>query len=384
VPLAARAPFALLAALVLVRFADEWFTFFPAGALESIRDDLGLSYAEMGLVLTALPGGGLVGNAFALAADFVDRRWLAALGAAAYGVCLLAFGFGGSFVVLLVAAFAWGAASDAFVHGLEVALVDLCRGDVAPALARVNAYAAVGDLLGPLTLAAAAELGLGWRGAFGVGGALMLGYAAWIAGQRFPPPSRSSGTTVGEAVLAAVRDRRLLLLAVVDGLYGLLDEPFLGFAAAFLRRERGEDEAVATLAVGAAVVAGIVGYAVVPVVARRTAGRRVLAPLALILVLSIASLLVAPDVTAQALALGVFGLAGAVFYSLEQATYLSLRPGFAGTSQAVVATIGHFAIAFPALVGAVADAHGLAAGLAVYATVPVLILVLLVAGRVDR
>jgi hypothetical protein len=75
-----------------------------------------------------------------------------------------------------------------------------------------------------------------------------------------------------------------------------------------------------------------------------------------------------------------FGASGAVFYSVLQATYLSLRPGQAGTSQAVVSTIGLLGIGYPALVGAVADGYGLMAGLALYAVVPVGMVLLLVLG----
>ena len=134
-----RVPFSLVAALLLVDLADEWLTFLPSGSLESIRADLGLTYAEVGLVLVALPAGGLIGNSLSVAADFVSRRLLASVGALLYGICLIAFGLADSLVVLLVASFVWGIASDAFVHSCQVAVVDLCRDDLAPALARLNA-----------------------------------------------------------------------------------------------------------------------------------------------------------------------------------------------------------------------------------------------------
>ena len=169
-PFATRAPFSLLAALMLVRFADEWFTFFPAGTLESIRSDLGLSYAQTGVILASLGSGGLIGHGFSVAADYVDRRKLASAGAMVYGLCLIAFALGHSFFVLVAAGLIWGAASDAFVAGCEVTLVQLYPDRIASVLARANAYGAIGDLLGPLTLAGAAAIGLGWRGVFALSG----------------------------------------------------------------------------------------------------------------------------------------------------------------------------------------------------------------------
>lgn len=378
VPIALRAPLSLVAALMLVRLADEWFTFFPAGALAPIRADLGLSYAQAGAILTALPAGGIIGDGFTLAADYVNRRLLSALGALVVGLALFAFALTHAFIVLLVAAFLWGAASDAFVHGCEVALVDLARDDLPPALARVNAYGAAGDLLGPLTLAAAEALGLGWRAPFALGGALMLLYAAWLLTQRFPPP-----TPAGEersplaSVLAVLRDRRVIVLAVVAELFGLLDEPLLGFVIAYLEQARGVAPAGATAVTAVIVAAGLAGYLAVSAVSRRMSVRRLLIGGAAALTVSVAAIVAVPVAGVVAVAGAVFGFTGAIFYSVLQATYLSLRPGQAGATTAVVSTIGMAGIGFPTLVGAVADRAGLQAGLWLYAAVPLAALALL-------
>jgi hypothetical protein len=207
----------------------------------------------------------------------------------------------------------------------------------------------------------------------------MLGYAAWIASQPFPRP-RPPVARPTSAVLAVVRDRRILLLAVVDGLFGLLDEPFLGFTVAFLERERGLPPAAATLIVSVAVAAGIAGFLSVPLFTARWPSGRLLPALAAALGLAIAALITAPVAALQVAAAGAFGFSGALFFALLQATYLALRPGQAGTSQAVVSTIGFFGIGFPALVGAASDAFGLTTGLGLYAAVPLAMLPLLALG----
>ncbi|MBI2760474.1 MAG: MFS transporter, partial [Chloroflexi bacterium] len=377
-PLTARAPYALVAALMLVRFADEWVTFFPAGSLEPIRADVQLSYAQAGVVLGALPAGGLIGHFFTIAADYVSRRWLAALGALVYGLCMIAFALADSFVVLVAASFVWGSASDAFVHGCEVALVDLAEEELAPVLARVNFFGAVGDLLGPLTLAGGAAVGLGWRGVFVGNGVLMVLYAGWLASQRFPsprPPEHASTPMAG--VLSVLRDRRVIVLAIVAGLFSLLDEPLLGFTIAYLEQVRGLSDAVATAIASVVVAGGIVGYLVVSPLTRRFTTRQLLFGAGSAVGVAIAGIIVAPTALAQAAAGFSFGVAGAVFWSVVQAAYLSLRPGQAGATQAVVSTIGMFGIAYPALVGAVADARGLTAGLVLYAVVPAVMIALL-------
>jgi predicted MFS family arabinose efflux permease len=121
-------PLGLLASLLLVDLADEWFTFLPAGAIESIRADLGLSYGQAGMLRALLPAGGFLGVVLMAAADFVSRRLLGAGGAFVFALCLLAFATGQSFAALAVASFLWGAASDALVHATQLALADQRRG----------------------------------------------------------------------------------------------------------------------------------------------------------------------------------------------------------------------------------------------------------------
>jgi hypothetical protein len=140
----------------------------------------------------------------------------------------------------------------------------------------------------------------------------------------------------------------------------------------------------ATAIISVAVAAGIVGYLAVPAFTSRASSRTVLLASSALLVLAVPLLVAAPLVPLQILAALTFGFAGATFYSVLQATYLGLRPGQAGTSQAVVSTIGLLGIGFPALVGMMADAFGLAAGLALYAAVPLAILLLVVGTRTDR
>jgi FSR family fosmidomycin resistance protein-like MFS transporter len=366
---------------MFVRFADEWFTFFPAGALEPMRADLALSYAEGGAVLVALAGGGLVGVIFEVAADYVSRRALAALGALAYGLAMIAFGLADSFPWLVAAAFVWGAASDAFVHGCEVALVDIAGEDLPRALARVNAWAAVGDLLAPLTLAGLIALGLGWRSAFVAGGALMMLYAVWLGAQRFPRPTPAeahASPLIG--VWAVIGDVRVWILALVAALFDILDEPLLGFMIAYLERVRGfAPEAATGLALGA-VAGGVAGYLVAGRAVRNRRLTSVLATSGAALCVTLPAMVFAPSPILILAAGAGFGLVGAVFYTALQSACLSLRPGQAGSTGAVISAIGLASVGFPALAGATADRFGLPAALWLYVAVPAAMLALVIGG----
>jgi MFS family permease len=384
-PVVARAPYSLLLSLLFIRFADEWFTFFPAGALEPMRSELDLPYAQVGLILASLSAGGLLGHGFSVAADYVDRRLLASGGAFVYGLCLVGFAVGHSFWFLVAVGVIWGAASDAFIAGCEVTLVRLYPEHLAPVLGRINAYGAVGDLLGPLTLAGAALVGISWRGVFAMGGTLMLAYAAILLIQKFPNvPLVPEAPPPVAAIAAVLRDSQIIRLALVDALFSLLDEPFQGYTIAFFERVRGQPPALATVIVAGWVIAGVVGFLAVPVFSKRSSARSLLLGFGVTIAVAVVIIVIAPFVSLQAIAALVFGFGAAVFYAVLQATVLGIQPERAGTVGAVVSTIGLLGLAFPTLVGSVADRFGLTAGLLLYAAVSPLMLVLLVSGSTPK
>lgn len=376
-PTTVRLPVNFALALLLIRFADELFTFIPAGSLAAIRRDVGLTYSGVAVLLTLLATGGAVGTFLEGAADHVSRRVLTAGGAAAYGAAMIAFGSGGSFWSLAIACVAWGAASDAFVHGSEVALVDLAGRHLTRALGRVHLLAGVGDVLAPLLIAAAAIHGGGWRELSIGGGIVMIGYAAWLARLRLPPPARGEAAPRPlQSVLGVLRDRRVIALGIAISLFGLLDEPFLAFVLVFLQHVRGLSLAAANLLGTLALAGGLGGSLALPQLARRVTSVQLLLGGSGLLVLgAVVVALVAPAPLLVAVALLGLGAAGALYYTAGQAHLLRLRPGLAGTTGAVISTIALPGTAFPILAGTVADHFGLSAAIGLYALVPVLMLV---------
>ena len=71
-----------------------------------------------------------------------------------------------------------------------MSLVEIAGDNAEPALARANLLAAVGDLVGPLLLAAALWSGLGWRAAFWAAGPMMVAYGLVLATRPLPAPVR--------------------------------------------------------------------------------------------------------------------------------------------------------------------------------------------------
>ena len=156
---------------------------------------------------------------------------------------------------------------------------------------------------------------------------------------------------------------------MVSLLFDTLDEPFLGFAIAFLEVERGQSHAVAVLVGGSVLVGGVLGAgalalgAVAPRVLRPD--RLPVAP-TVVLAGSVLGIVVAPAIPFQVLFGLVAGASSALFWTTVQARILGLRPGQPGTTAAVVGYLALPSALWPLAAAAVADRFGLTAALGVY------------------
>ena len=364
-----RAPVSALAALLLVRLADESAAFLPFGALESFRSDLGLSYAQAGTVLAAIAPGALVGGVFTAAADRFSRRVIAAGGAVGLATSLAMFAVGRSFAMLALASFLMGMASTAMVDGAEVALVDLAGDDLRRYLARSNLLATVGGVLGPALIAAVAVAGLSWRVAFGAGALAMGLYAVALALTPLPPPARAGdGGQEGRTGLGAVlRDPAVWTIGLISLLMAPFDEPLVGFTIALLEQDRGASAAAAAVVAFIAVAGGVLSFTVL---ARRLEGvsdRRLLLGSVTAMAAGAVTIAIVPVLAVVAMA----GLVTAVGLNLAwlavQHRSLTVRPGQVGTTKAVVGTIESAGFAVPVAIGALADRAGLTVAVGSYA-----------------
>jgi predicted MFS family arabinose efflux permease len=360
----------LVASLLLVGFVEETVAFQPFGAVESIRQDLGLTYVEAGFLLALYPGVGLLATPLGVLADHVSRRVMAAVGGVGYGVGLCLFAVAGGFWALFAAVVVMGVAGDAMVRAVDVALVDVVGDRIEQALARSALLAAIGDLVGPLLLFGALGTGLGWRAAFWAAGALMIAYGLLLASRPLPPPAgRDADHRPWRGLVEVARDRRVIVAGLLVAVVGAFDDTFLGFAVAFLTTERGLSPAVATLATGAGMVGGIAAAAW----AGRTRRRRIgLRPCAVLLLAGVAVLLLVPHVVAAALATAAVGAAVNLAWILLEARYLTLRPGQPGTTAAVAEAVGQLGVLAPVAIGLVADQHGMSVAMLLYLVVAVL------------
>ncbi|GAB3437818.1 MFS transporter [Actinophytocola sediminis] len=368
--------------LLLVGMADETVAFLPYGAVESIKQDIGLSYVEAGVLLALYPGIGLLATPLGVVVDHVSRRVMAAVGGIGYGAGLCLFATAGGFWVLFTAVVIMGLAGDAMVRAVEVALVEVTGDNVEPALARSNLLAAVGDLIGPLLLFGALGTGLGWRAAFFAAGGLMIAYGLLLASQPLPSPAEPDDDhQPWRAMLAVAKDRRVLGAGLLVAIIVAFDDTFVGFAVAFLTTDRHLTPAVATLAAGAGMAGGIAAAAWASRTNRRQIG---LWPCAVLLLAGVVVLLLVPHVVAAAVGTAAVGAGMNLAWIVLQARYMTLRPGQVGTTSAVVDSVSQLGILTPLAIGALADRFSLTVAMLLYLAIAVLFVLVTWRDRAGR
>jgi predicted MFS family arabinose efflux permease len=355
--------------LLVAGFADETVAFLPFGALEPLRRDLDLSYAKGAVLLGLYPGIGLVGGVFGVLADRHSRRLIGAGGALGYAAGLMLFAVGTNFPILVTAIALMGFAGDAMIRATDVALVDVAGDRIELAVARGTLLGTIGDVAGPALLAACLTTGLGWRAAFVAAGLGMAGYGLLLASQPLPGPSRrpragpdDDSQPRGE-VVAVLRDRRVLRLGLLSALVDVFDEPFLAFAIAYLVASRNQSAGVAALTAGVGLAGGVAAAAWAS-----RAERSDITPSAIgaLLVGGVGALVLAAHPVVAALgAAGVGAAVNLAWISLE-ARVLTLRPGQAGTTSAVVSAVAQVAVLVPLVAGVVADGAGVTTALLLY------------------
>jgi MFS family permease len=350
-----------------VRLFDEAGSFLPYGAAPQLRTQLDLSYAQLGLLLTAMPAGGVVGLGLAALADVVSRRRLAAISTAVLALTMAVFAMSDEFLVLAAAAFVYGAASDGMISPVEVALADLAGADLDRALARANLFATVGDFLAPVLLAGALVIGLGVRPVFWLAAIAFAGYAVWLATLPLPAPRDPGREHVRGRVVSLIRDPRVWAMGLLAACISPLDE---ALGAAFVLRlaagAAGDQPVVLVAAVG--VIGDLAGLAVAARIIGRLGRPRAIAVSTLIAGVSVTIATVGPEITTFA-ASAATGFGIAIAWTALQGVLLRLWPGAEGTTGAVVGAIELPALLLPVLAGVVADHAGPQAALAVYAAI---------------
>jgi FSR family fosmidomycin resistance protein-like MFS transporter len=405
-----RALRSLAAALLAVEFLDELTFGTGEAAWPLLRDDLALSYAEIGLLLS-VPRvfGNLVEPPLFIAAEAAGRRPVILGGGLLFALSLALIALSTGFWSLLAALLLLHPAAGAFVSLSQAALMDADPSRREQNMARWAFAGSAGQVCGSLAVAASAAVGAGWRTLYVALAACTL--AALLAVRRFLPGTSHAGgaddgRTGGDEAdaptgrgpddltrpratrLAAFRDgmaaawralrrrevvRWLALLELAD----LMLDGFHGFIALYFVDVVGVGEGRAATAVAVWTGVGLAGDLLIIPLLERVRGLSYLRRSALFSLALLPAFLLAPGVAAKLFVLALLGLGNSGWYAILKAQLYAAMPGRSATAVSLHSAAGVVGGLIPLALGLFAERFGLAATMWLLLASPLSLLMLI-------
>ena len=375
---------AVLLALLLIEFTDEFFF----GALEAawpiIRDELSLSYLQIGLLLSVpRVWGSVAGIAIGILGDVWKRRVLIIGGGLLFVASLLLISASASFAMLMIGLLMFNPSSGAFVGLSQSTLMDLDTSRHEQNMARWTFAGALGVALGALALGGALELGMGWREVV-LATALMSAFALIVA-LRLPLAGASSGNgsypTLSEArtgasdALAALKRLPVLRWLLLLELSNLMGDWLLSYLALYFVDVARASETQAALGVALWTGVGLLGDLLLIPMLERVRGLSYLRYSALVEFILFVAFLLVPGLLPKVVIAALLGFGNAGWYSILQAQMYREMPGKSGTVMAVNDLSSLASGLVPLGIGLAARSWGLGAAMWLYLAGPVALLV---------
>lgn len=387
--------------LLVIEFLDELVYGAGEAAWPVIRSDLGLSYVQIGALLS-LPGvvSSLIEPFIGIAGDIVrpdassPRRYLVLGGGVAFALALLLAAASQGFISLLVAFIVFYPASGAFVSLSQAALMDADPRRHEQNMARWTFAGSLGVVVGPLILSVALVLGPGWRGlylAFAIIAIVLV-----LVARRFPfkPVTSSNGSSEKRQgsgdkglpdslriqqgnnspvaqdfksgmlnALKALRNKEVFRWLVLLEFSDLMLDVLYGFLALYFVDVVGITPAQAALAVSVWLVLGLVGdFLLIPLL-ERVSGLVYLRFSVIAELILFPAFLIVPVMWGKLALLGLLGLFNAGWYAVLKGRLYTAMPGQSGTVMAVNTVAGLVGSLFPLLLGILAQRYNIAAAM---------------------
>jgi MFS transporter, FSR family, fosmidomycin resistance protein len=355
--------------LLIVEFLDEFIFGVREAAWPMIRDDLGLSYGQVGLLLS-LPNfiGSFIEPGLGILGDVWKRKALIIGGGIVFAGAILLTSVAGSFTVIMLAFILFSPASGAFVSLSQATLMDTDPNRHEQNMARWTFAGSAGVVSGALALAGFAALGLGWRVLFLGTGFVSLAVVA--VATRFPyakghqnlPADEESPSTFKEGMrnaAHALRRREVVRWLTLLEFSDLMLDVLYGYLALYFVDVVGIEDTQASLAVAVWLVVGLLGdFLLIPLL-EQVRGLTYLRISAMIELVLFPAFLLIPGILPKLVILGIMGLFNAGWYSILKGRLYSSMPGQSGTVLAVNNISGLVGSLIPLGIGMIAERFGL-------------------------
>jgi MFS transporter, FSR family, fosmidomycin resistance protein len=342
-----------------------------------MRRDLGLGYAQIGLLL-GVPGvlAAVVEPVLGLFGDAGRRRLIVVGGGLAFAIALVLVALAPGFAWLLLCFVVIWSASGAFVSLSQASLMDLEPERHEANMARWTFAGSAGAVVGPLVLVLALALGAGWRAVYVLCAALMLPLVLGAGRARFATAAHETFAAALRGALAAIRRpevmRWLLLVQATELVWNVL----VGYLALYFVDVVGLPPVAAGTVVVAWALSSLAGDGLLLLILTRVSGLTWLRVSAVLALLAYPALLLVPGAAAKVVLLGVVGVLQAGWYAIPQGRLFTALRGTAGTAIALSSAAAALGALVPLAAGALAERAGLQAALWIPILAPVALLAL--------
>lgn len=357
---------------LLIEFIDELVFGVGETSWPLIRNDLHLSYTQIGLLLS-VPGiiAAFIEPFLGILGDVWKRRLLILGGGVFFTASLALTAVSKSFAPLLISFIIFSPASGAFVSLSQATLMDSDPERHAQNMARWTSAGSLGNVLGPLLLGAFVYFGLGWRGTYALLSAISV--FCLLAAFRLVPPDDSSIAHLPSfasvfdgfrSALAALKRREvwrwLLLLEFSD----LMLDVFLGFLALYFVDVAGATDSQAGIAVTLWLVLGMItDFIFIPYIDRQPDSMKFLRRTAAFELIAFSIFLIIPGFIPKLIAIIFVNLFNTGWYPILKGSLYSALPGQSASIMAIESVTTPIAKLLPLIVGLLADKFGLGAAI---------------------
>ena len=353
---------------LLIEFVDELVFGVGEVALPFIRDDLHLTYTQIGLLLS-LPGiiGAFIEPFIGILGDVWKRRLLILTGGILFTTALAITSIATTFSLLLLSFILFFPSSGAFVSLSQANLMDSDSRRHEQNMARWTFAGSLGVLSGPLLLGIFVYFGLGWRGTY----AALTAFSTLclLAALRYLPPDPRSSPAFPSlhvvfdgfrAALAALKRvdvwRWLLLLEFGD----LMGDVLFSYLALYFVDVGRATETQAGIAVTVWLAMGLISdFLFIPIIDRQTDSLRFIRTSALLELFAFAIFLLTPGFIPKLILVIIVNLFNTGWYPILQGRLYSSLPGQSASIMAIGSVTAPVSKFFPFLIGFLADQFGL-------------------------
>ena len=372
---------------------DEIVSGFSTIGLPLFREQLGLSYAQIGLIFTVSALFGMVLEPLLnLLSDRGSKRYWILGGLLVFILSFVLRASTHSFVLLLLAFVLSYPAGDAAIGLSQAVLIELAPTRATQVMARWTFLSSIGDFLAPLIVVAIVSVHLGWAGLCWIATSMSIVAAIIVSSHRFPKPLAtisSEETTSLKTLLAGLRealqDPILLRWSLLTVIPTMVDEVFLVFTALYLRDVVHASPEAVGIVIAIHTAGALLGLFVLDrFLLRWNTPRQLLIWLSLVVLVGMLCLLSFHQLWIVTLALFIIGLGASSWYPIAKGQAYGRFPGRVGTVRAVISLFAALDVALPGFVSIVVDHFGLIAGLGFLGSAPVLMLSLLVGTRDNK